>query len=301
MNKPLTFSSACSLSILALAFSACAVDAQDGGSSSVSEEGAAPSTAQAVILAKVELSDTHTVEFLSYPDARMVAVRETQSLDAAEPSLAELGVRADEPLDQVYTKLAGAKADPRVARQLRDVQAAQVAEAAQLEATLDPEISAAHLPDSADSEAETLAVQAPEVGRTQQALCAEPAWDWPGDESWFKSNFCGQNYQYCDTLDAKHSATARSKYLQTVVFNQSHCSTASYHLTTRYASVCGFFTGCTRRTWTLASGTLAPRTYQRLSYAMSGKDANGEWPVRVASITSSQGNYTGLSFFGYTN
>jgi hypothetical protein len=56
----------------------------------------------------------------------------------------------------------------------------------------------------------------------------------------------------------RHRSGNQQKHVEVHYFNQFSCSNASWILTARYATACSIF-GCTRRTFNINSGTLAPR------------------------------------------
>jgi hypothetical protein len=122
--------------------------------------------------------------------------------------------------------------------------------------------------------------------------------DWPLDERWFKDNFCRANFQYCDTLDASHRAGTQHKHAEVHYFSQSLCSNSSFTFSQRYATACDPF-GCTRRTWQISAGPMPPRIVYH-EYWTGPKGADGKYRQWTATITSDQGNYVGLSYFGYT-
>jgi hypothetical protein len=262
-------------------------------------EGAA--AARSVRLATVELSPTHRVEFLHYPDQGVMAVKESMhaDVDDVSASLSTRGVPEDATFDEIYVEVAGAGVDWAVVEELREVEAS-LAEGPVLAGADE----APALADGVDRADETQPeVTRPEnaggenVARTAQAACAEPAWDWVVDDQWFRSHFCDPSFQYCDTFDPSHSDNRQNRYSRSWFFNQSHCSNATYELRHRYATACWLF-GCTRRTFTLEYGTLLPRRYIGWLYS-AGRDASDQWHRWYTSIVSAQGNFTAMSHHGY--
>jgi hypothetical protein len=273
----------------------------DGAAENSAADAESEIVGQGLLIAKVALSTTHTVRFIEYPKLGISEVAETLDLDrdGLESSLRARGVAAGDPVDEIYAKIAGSQPDPTITSKLQDLR--KRVEASRATSTdapggLDgaaPAISPPTAPSSAPSNG------AEPVERTSQALCAEPKYDWSAEDKRFRGLYCHPSAQYCDFLDASHAAKARGKTGEYVFVNQSHCSNAQWEMKWRWADSCGLFS-CPKKDRNVQRGTLAPRRVLTKYSSALGKDAGGDWPEHKSSITSDQGNFTGLSLFVYT-
>ena len=281
------------------------------GTAATDSAAAEPQASPETLLAEIQLSPTHRIEFVQKAHGAAVGVRETLHVDhdGIETGLAAAGVESSMPLDEIYVIASAAtgQVDWQVAERLRETQLRfDDAQPVNVElpgafTNLDGDAPSA-VSESSDSPPVDVEVAnaAEKVATHQAALCGEPSpFDWALDELWFKQNFCRINFKYCDGLDPSHRSGNQQKHAEAHYFNQSFCSNASWKLTYRFATACDPF-GCTRRIFTADSGTLAPRTLTH-EYWTSGKGADGKYNQWTAEITSAQGNFTALSYFGYTN
>jgi hypothetical protein len=90
-----------------------------------------PQTSAETLLAEVQLSPTHRIEFVRKAHGEAVGVRETlhADLDGIETGLAAAGVEASMTLDEIYVIAAAGQIDWQVADRLRDAQASSAAHA----------------------------------------------------------------------------------------------------------------------------------------------------------------------------
>jgi hypothetical protein len=245
--------------------------------------------ARSVLLHRIELSPTHRIDFIEYPELGTAAVEERfhAALDGMESRLKATGLSADDPLDTVYAALAGESMDWNVAEKLRGVEERLGATPLDLE-SMTP------------FEPTPLADDSP-IGRTSQAICAEPAWDWVADDQWFRNTYCGFGFQYCDSLDASHNAKRRGRNEEAYFFNQSFCSAATLTNLARIAYSCHWLWGCSYINVILDQHGVDSGMVLGKFHRASKRDEDDQWPEYKASITSAQGNFTGMSFFVFND
>lgn len=263
--------------------------------SAANEEDEEVVDAKKVLIADVQLSLSHHVRFVGAPEIGALGVEETWDIEQDGQSSALPADVSDMSFAEMYMRLAGEQADGKIIDQLQQLQ--QTPE-------LMHSLTLPTLPSSGGALVQPAAAAAngvgEAIGRTTQALCAEPRnANWPLDDSWFRADHCQPGGQFCDTLDPSYSNQMQFKYSDSTYWNMSWCSNASWFLAHRAATSCGIFS-CTRRTYHLAFGTLGPRGMPaRQVWHVGGKDAADEWPRWTASITSAQGNWVAMHHHGF--
>jgi hypothetical protein len=246
--------------------------------------------ASEVEVASTELSPTHKIQFLAYPEPGSVGLREVLHIDEDGMESARLKDEdlAGASLAEVYLRLAETL-DAKLFKLVQDV-----AES--------PERAVEYL---AHAGRKALIVKATQetpsqgesVGTTRQAVCPEPpSWDWFGDDNWFRSNFCQAGVSItCQTLSRVPIATAGVKAgtSSASFYGQSHCSSAVGGGSERFATACDLF-GCTRRTFLLPSVMVPSRTVV-FDVRSARKGADGKFHEWKRDITSREpSNFVGL-------
>jgi len=273
-----------------------------------------------VLIAEVKLSETHSIRFAEFPKYGISEVTELLDADLDDVGSSLSGAAASakngsgasgssEPIDELYMRAvqaAGQQADSAVLERLTSLRnrvdsesahATTLSEGVDRAASVAAQQAAVGEPGSAAAKA---ANAGENVSQTSQPLCTEKKYDWAGDDRWFRQSYCDYRYQYCDSLDAQHSPKARGKYATANFFNQSFCSAASAQMRWRFAHQCIILLGCDYVTYNFAAEKVANRKISIKNYSGS-KDADGKYPEWKPTITSAQGNFTGLGFFAFTN
>jgi hypothetical protein len=126
--------------------------------------------------------------------------------------------------------------------------------------------------------------------RQSAATCAEPAWDWIGDDGWFKVNFCGQTSKACFTeVNWSNTGWHVGGWFTATGFAQSHCASANWNVQRK---IYGGFPSYGIAVQTLVNTTLAPRTLQ--TSAWTNISSSHAYFAQVTSSTNA--NRTGLAF-----
>jgi hypothetical protein len=171
------------------------------------------------VVASIQLSPTHTVDFIDYGEvARVREVFHAELDHGASMTLDKLQV-GDRPLAEIYELLAANQMDVAASAKLR---------------ALDERLARASLPSSGFapiSQATPAPAVPSELERRQGALlpssCTEPAWNWAGDATWYRQNFCTGSPNFCGTNSFGKLSWGWDgplKRFQVSVFNQSHCA-----------------------------------------------------------------------------
>jgi hypothetical protein len=272
------------LMMLALGAVGCGTET---GSPEVTE-----ATTEGRLLASLQLSETHKVDFFEYADGDL-SVKESLNVDKdlgdGHPTLARMNTTGVKTAD-IYKSLAGTRFESKIAAVLGGADARNLALAAQFKARSADQLGADQL-DQAQfgTEARNHALAETPVATTgdtqtvtSAATCAEPAWDWVADVGWFKNNFCGANSKFCPTewSSAYYGKRGPTDFKATG-FAQSHCSSAHWYF--KRTSYGGFpFYGIAEKV--LADTHLAPRTLATEHWTTTGDRKY------YASISADAGN-----------
>ena len=245
------------------------------------------------LLASLDLSDTHKIEFWEY-DSGDVLVHEDLHVDRdfidGRPTLARMDTANAKLLD-IYNNLAGARFSTAIATVLSDADVRTFERAQRSAATRSIE-GKTELPVAIQGQiASSPGAQSPGatvrelpggIAQAQSAVaCPEPAWDWVNDVGWFKDNFCGNSSRACATEGNwwSYGWFRGPTNFKATGFAQSHCSAA--HWLFKRRAYGGFpFYGISEAT--LANFDLAPRHLDTQHWTTTGDRA---WFAKVSSKT----------------
>jgi hypothetical protein len=247
------------------------------------------------LLASVQLTGTHRVDFYEY-DSGDLLVHEDLDVDKdftdGHPTLAKMDTKGVKVAD-IYKALVGGRVEANVAARLGGADARALARAEAFKAER-ARAGAPELPsadelvggqDFASESATPIEAREQLPGGVEKvtgaAACAEPAWDWQGDVGWFKNNFCGSSSKFCATeyTWASYGWYRGPTDFKATGFAQSHC--ASAHWLFQRKAYGGFpFYGIALAT--LADFDLAPRHLDTQHWTTTGDRA---WYAKVSSNT----------------
>jgi hypothetical protein len=268
-----------------------------GNNDSVPKDDGSTPVEPVELVATVNLSQTHVVQFWDYGHGdAMIDEKLNIDMDRDAPIRVTDIDMEGKTLTDVYIALVGDRGDAATMQRLGDLDARVLAR--QRDTVITPEMEKRMQADLQAGASESTVVSPPPsddeapagLGVVRSAVaCAEPAWDWLGDVGWFKNNFCGADSKFCATevTWASYGWFRGPTWFTATGFAQSHCSAATWLFKRRnYAGFPSF--GITE--FTLADTTLAPRTLNTQSWTTTGDRA---WFAKVASVTNA--NRTGLA------
>lgn len=266
-----------------------------------------PATSQrdvtGALVGTVTLSQTHTVSFVEYADGD-VGIQETMNIDRdldAPVKLVGMSLEG-RTLTDIYRLFAGQQMDATVLGKLQGLDARIGAASGtraitpQIQTMIDGDGSLKLLSASgtatapAPAKAVALATPSGLEARQSAVACAEPAWDWIGDDGWFKVNFCGQTSKACFTeVNWANTGWHVGGWFTATGFAQSHCASANWNVQKKTYGGFPFYGIAVE---TLVNTTLAPRTLQ--TNAWTNISSSHAYFAQVTSSTNA--NRTALAF-----
>lgn len=178
------------------------------------------------VVGSLRLSPTHTVDFIDYGDVARVREVFNADLDRSAPMTLDKMQVGDLPMAEIYELFAASQMDSTVVTKLRAIDE-RIAHA-----SLPFDRGQGHVaPIAQSAAAPNVASTDDGVERQQSALlpasCTEPAWNWAGDATWYRQNFCTGSPAFCGTNSFSKLSWGWDgplKRFQANVFNQSHCA-----------------------------------------------------------------------------
>jgi hypothetical protein len=213
MSRSSNVTRVCGLLALAAWTSACGQASDAGPAAAVTAE-------SGEVVASLQLSPTHTIDFIDY--GAVARVREVYNADLdrdAPASLAKMQA-GERPLAEIYELFAARKADAAVSAKLRALDERLARLGVESPLSSPGGVQAPAVPSPGDD----LEVR---QGQLLPASCAEPAWNWAGDATWYRQNFCTGSPAFCGTNSFSRLAWGWDgplRRFQATVFNQSHCA-----------------------------------------------------------------------------
>jgi len=256
--------------------------------------------ADAVLLAKLELSPTHRIEFRAFPKEGLLNVREWLHADADGMNKTyRARVAIDASMTEVYVAMAGEKVDWRVADLLgRAEQGLELnvtsETAGRSEAAVAPPVAAESAPSPSPATA-----GGENLETTLQANCQEPTdFNWFADAQWFNANFWVPGTQFFKQAQAPlKDARGGHPQSDSSHFNESFCNNlASFHVKQEWACISGWPFESVRCSKFLAQGFIPARTVQSESWRKKNTDVDDNWPTFTVDINSAT-NFQALGHF----
>jgi hypothetical protein len=263
-----------------------------GGGGNLGEDRATPTLPEAasegvslspeatgVVMASIQVSPTHKVEFAHYPEERVFNVREWFHADQDDVrNTIKARVAADAPLAEIYHVMAGDQFDPAVAERLQQ-------EDLNLEVVPEPRYPSTSpitleedLVDTAPIAAGLGVQRAPDVKPFSHCSGAQPQ---PPDSDipWFEDNFCPAGTEYCGLFasEHRHTGATKTRFSESFHFNQGFCYDSQFFVQNKYFCISDLFS-CISCTKNVQSGTVSPRFVVHQHWRREGTDACGEWP-----------------------
>jgi len=242
----------------------------------------APETAGDV-LAVLQLSPTHRLEFAQYPDLPAVNIREWLHADRDLPEDSmQARVSTDATMAETYIAMAGEQVDWKVAALL---------DAAEEALNNGQRFDGRPTESESDGVAEPQALEemntreaGENVGTLRQAACSEPASPLSTDAAWFARKFCPSGNEYCKTgLGSNtHTGAGRTKHSDSSHFNQNSCLSRSFSIQAYYNCIWDLF-GCIHCTKTVSTGEVPVRTVLTQRWFWTDTDVCGDWPTWTAA------------------